>query len=183
MDWFASWRPKFRKVVACTMIISALASAGSKIQDLEYYSLQQAKVGYSEILDLKQIKKRNENVMNEVGGMLTEAANMKSYAEKLSKEGKTEESKEVYRKLLKKDERIVEILTRPGKLGFHIALAKNDIIIIKNKLKGNKFFDVNRVDIRGLEEDIYNAWVEVDKLTKSVSNEVQEVERILGIIN
>src|SRR3989338_8745604 len=169
MVLFASWRPKFRKVVACTMIISALASAGSKIQDLEYYSLQQAKVGYSEILDLKQIKKINENVMNEVGGMLTEAANMKSYAEKLSKEGKTEESKEAYRKLLKKDEQISEILTRPYKLGAHIALAKNYIYRIKNALKDNKFFDSSRVNIRDLEENIYNACVEVDGLTKQVS--------------
>ena len=181
MVWFASWRPKFRKVVLCAVIISALASAGSKIQGLESY--KEAKAAYSEILDLKQVRETNEEAVKKAYKLLIEAANMKSYAEKLSKEGKTEESKEAYKALLKKDEQIVEILTRPEKLGAHIALAKNDIIIIKRKLKDNKFFDPNRVDIRALEQDIHNDWVEVDRLTKDVSAEVQEVQRILGIIN
>jgi len=86
--------------------------------------------------------------------------------------------------LLKKYEQIIDILTNPGEdFRSQIALAKNDIIRIKNKLKGNKFFDTNRVDIKKLEENIYTAWLEVDKLTQSVSREVQEVEKILGIID
>ena len=181
MVWFASWRPKFRKVVLCAVIISALASAGSEIQELKSYN--QAKVAYSEILELDQVRKKNEEAVKEAYKLLIEAADMKTLAERLSKEGKAEESKQEYRNLLKKYEQIIEILTRPEKLGAHIALAKNDIIIIKNKLKGNKFFDMNRVDIRALEENIYNAWLEVDRLTKSVSTDVQEVERIFGIID
>lgn len=181
MVWFASWRPKFRRVVAATMIVSALASAGSEIRELK--SSDQAKAAYSEILKLDQVRQKNEKAMEDARNMLIDAANMKSYAEKLSKEGKAEESKNAYRELLKKYEQIVEILTRPQKLGAHIALAKNDITIIKRKMKENKYFDANRVDIRDLEKNIYNAWVEVDGLTKDVSNDMQEVERILGIIN
>src|SRR3989338_2234618 len=180
MVWFARFRPKFSKVVLCTVIISALASAGSKAQELMSYD--QAKGAYSEILEFDEVRKKTEETVKEVRGMLTDAANMKSYAEKLAKEGKAEESKEAYRRLLKKDEQISEILTRPYKLGAHIALAKNYIYRIKNALKDNKFFDSSRVNIRDLEENIYNACVEVDGLTKQVSAEVQEVERILGII-
>ncbi|MBI2649921.1 hypothetical protein HYX04_01250 [Candidatus Woesearchaeota archaeon] len=180
MVWFARWRPKFRKVVACTMIISALASAGSSNRELMFYD--QAKAAYSEILELDQVLKENEEAVKKVYELMIDAANMKTLAEKLSKEGKAEESKQEYRNLLKKYEQIVEILTLPSKRGTHIALAKNDIIIIKRKLERNKFFDQNRVDIMMMEGNIHSAWVEVDRLTKSVSNDMQEVERILGII-
>lgn len=84
MVWFPSWRPKFRKVVAATMIISALASAGSEIKKIESYD--QAKAAYSEILELKQVRVKNEEAMKDAKKMLIEAADMKSYAEKLSKE-------------------------------------------------------------------------------------------------
>lgn len=107
---------------------------------------------------------------------------MKTLAEKLSKEGKTEESRKVYRNLLRKYEQIIDLLTVPDKHGSHIALAKNDITRIKAKLKGNKSFDTNRADIRALEGDIYTAWLEVDRLTKSVSADFQAVERILDTI-
>ncbi len=180
MVWFASWRPKFKKVVVCTVIISALASAGSKAQEIMSYD--QAKGAYSEILEFDEVRKKTEKDIKEIEKLLIETASIKYYAEKLAKEGKEEEGKEAYRKLLKKDEQIVEILTRPQKLGTHIALAKNDIIIIKRKLEGNKFFDPNRVNIKELEDNIYSVWVEVDRLTKAVSQEIQEVERILGVI-
>lgn len=182
MVLFASWRPKFRKVVLCTIIISALASAGSEIQELKSYD--QAKAAYSEILELDQVRQKNEKAVKAAYKLLKKAVEMKNYAEELSKKGKAEESKEAYMELLKLDKQIVELLTIPySTSGDHIALAKNNIIRIKTKLEGNKFFDPNRVDIRELEGNIYNAWLEIDKLTKSVSNEVQEVERTLGIID
>lgn len=181
MVWFARWRPKFRKVVACAAIISALASAGSVNRELLSYD--QAKNAYSEILELEQVRKINEKAVKRVYKLLIDAADMKTLAERLSKEGKVEESKQAYRNLLKIDGQIVKILTTPDEKSAHIALAKNDIIRIKDKLKYNKFFDPNRVDIRALEENIYNAWLEVDSLTKAVSAEIQQVERILGIIN
>ena len=184
MVLFASLRPRFKKVVACTMIISALASAGSKIQELKNYpQIETARAAYSEIIGLNQVRERNERAMIKARDMLIEAAYAKSKAEKLAREGRAEESKNAYRELLRKDEEIVKILTTPDELNNHIALAKNRIIILKRELKNNEFFDPNRKDIKKLEEEIYYAWVEVDRLTKSVSNEVQEVERILGMIN
>ena len=178
MVWFASWRHKFRKVVICTMIIAALASAVKVNRELKSYN--QAKVAYSEILELDHVLKENQDAVKVVYKLLIDAANMKTLAERLSKEGKIEKSKQVYRNLLKKYERIIKILTRPSKLG-HIALAKNGIARIKSKLERDKFFDPNRVDIMALDVSIYNAWLETDRLTKSVSSDVQEVERILGI--
>ena len=180
MVWFARWRPRFRKVVLCTIIIAALSCAGDEMKELKSY--KEAKGAYSEIIELDQVRKKYEEAVKYVYKMLIDAANMKALAERLSKEGKSEESKKEYQNLLKTYEQIVEILTMPDKQGFHIALAKNDVIKIKDKLKGNKFFDEKRSDIVILEENIYKAWVEVDRLTKSVSDDVQEVERILGTI-
>ena len=65
MVWFAKWRPKFRKVVLCTVIISALASAGSEIQELKYHSYRQAKAAYSEILELDQVRQKNEKAVKD----------------------------------------------------------------------------------------------------------------------
>jgi len=83
MIWFAPFRPKFRKVVAATMIISALASAGSEIKKLESYD--QAKAAYSEILELNQVRQKNEKAVKEAYKLLIEAADLKTYAEELSK--------------------------------------------------------------------------------------------------
>lgn len=184
MVWFARWRPKFRKVVACTMIISALASAGSEIQELKSYAqAKAANAAYSEILKLDHVRKKNEKAVIEARKLFIEAVDMKTYAEKLSQEGKIEESKMAYRELLKKYEQIVGILTRPDEQGNHIALAKNLIFRIKRELEENRYFDSKRPDIRALEEGIHNDWLKVDELTKSVSSDMQEVERKLGIID
>lgn len=180
MVWFARWRPKFKRILICVSIISTLAAAGHHVQKLK--SQNKAKSAYSEILNFDKVMRATKKSMEEVYNLEKEAVEIKSRAERLKKMGNLKGSKKEYEDLLKKYEQIVEILTMRDKAGSHIALSKNQIIRIKQRLKDNKHFDENRMDITILEEDIYSVWVEVDRLTKSASKDYQDVEKILGIV-
>ena len=181
MVLFARFRPGFKKVVICAAIISTLAAAGIGTKKL--MSHNQANSAYSEILRFEEGRTRTEDSMKKINDLLMESVDIKALADRLLEEGKKEEGKQAYLSLLEKYRQVIAMLTTPDETGNHIALAKNQIIRIKTGLEGNNSFDENRNDIAALEKGVYDAWVEVDKLTKSVSNEYQEVERIIRTID
>lgn len=177
MVWFARWRPKFKKVAIATAIVAALAASSVTVKHLQHSD--HINEVQSELVQFDEVRKETEDSLKIVNDLLIRAAEMNTLAESLMESDKKEEAKHVYEDLLEKYEEIIEILTKPNESGGHIALAKNQIIRIKEGLRDNKIL----VEVIELEQEITNVWAEVDRLTRLVSDDLREVEGSLDTLN